>query len=60
MYSYNCKSPIVHIHWDVNYTYICFKLLIRANICEGDYVYVAVTIIVGDTHAVVFTIIGSY
>ena len=44
----------------MNYIYICYRLFIRTNNCEGDYVYVAVTIIVGDTHAVVFTIIGSY
>ena len=45
----------------MNDIYICYKLLIRANNnCDGDYVYVAFTIIVGDTHAVVFTIIGFY
>ena len=57
----NCESPIVHIQWwYMNYIYIRYKLLIRANNCEGDYVYVAFTIIVGDTHSVVFTFIGSF
>ena len=28
---YNCESPIVHIQWYMNYIYICYKLLIRAN-----------------------------
>ena len=56
----NCESPIVHIQWYMKYIFICCKLLIRANNCEGDYVYVAFKIIVGDTHAVVFTITGSY
>ena len=42
------------------YIYICYKLLIRANNCEGNYVYVAFTIIVGDTHTVVFALIGFY
>ena len=51
---------MVHIQWYMNYIYICYKLLIRANNFEGNNVYVAFTIIVGDTHAVVFTIIGSY
>ena len=56
----NCESPIVHIQWYMNDIYIFYKLLIRANNCEGDCVCVAFTIIVGDTHAVVFTIIGFY
>ena len=33
----------------MNYIYIWYKLVIRANTCEGDYVYGAYTIIVGDT-----------
>ena len=41
----------------MDYINISNKLLIRANDCEGDYVYVAFTIIVGDTHVVVVTII---
>ena len=55
----DCESPIVHIQLYISYIYICYKLLISANNWEGDYVYVAFTINVGDTHAVVFTIIGS-
>ena len=54
------EGPIAHILLYINYIYICNKLLIRANNCEGDYVHVAFTINVGDTHAVAFTIIGSY
>ena len=60
MWVNSCESPIVHIQWYMNYIYICYKLLIWANNYEGDYVCVAFTIIVGDTNAVVFTMIGSY
>ena len=35
------------------------QLLIGANNCEGDCMCVAFTIIVGDTHTVAFTTIGS-
>ena len=56
----NCESHIVHIQWYINYIYICYKLLIRASNCKGDYVYVTFTIIVGDTQATFYTIIDSY
>ena len=44
----------------MNNIYICYKLLIRGHNCEGDYVYVAFTIIVGVMLADIFIIIGFY
>ena len=45
----NCEGPIVYIHLYMNYICIWYKLTIRANSCECDYVHVTYTIIVADT-----------
>ena len=52
-----CHTGARHTGW---WLHICYKLLIRPNNCVGDYVYVAFTIIVAFTHAVVFTIIAPF